>query len=631
MKLYRRRSSNILTIATLACITLTVWLIMVISCGKLSDDNSPSSPVGTSGGVPIPIEPRSSLGTHTLSIAADPTTIPADGVNYSTITVTLQDASGRSVSGFTVNFTSDPIGFFLEDAPPLPPVETASTTAITDASGQASVRFYGSYSGYCAVKASVDLDENGVNDLFVTTAITLTSAGPPSSAGNYTLTLTAYPDTVPADTITYSTVVAQLTDSTGGSVENFEFTFTTTDLGRLSDTPEGSHTPTITSSSNQDGSSSVYFYGYRPGSAVVKVCVTVPDLYQQLCAKTIIHVTEHPGMPGPDVPGIFCNQPSPPAQSIKAEEDTGLAEPEDITLSAAVFEERGFPAAAGVRVDWSGDWIGYSYTDSTGVATLTVNPGPLPPGTYSYSVTSTVVINGVTYTCTSTFSVTVLPPDLQELTITLLPVPEEIEVTQQSTINIRVEYENMPLAGVTVGLQTTLGTLSSSSVVTDSFGNASVTLTAGTEAGTATIYATASTTLDSGAGAGGQASTEVKIVNVVDDIEFYPATIEGNVDLDADGTGTGTLNFLVRTLDGGGNPVAGVEVSYAITGTSGVDCGCLNFSPLTGTGLEVTDQAGYAEIEIQIAATCATIGCNVTIEVTAGDVTETITATVTAN
>jgi len=591
----------------------------MISCGKLSDDKSPSSPVGTSGGVPFPIEPRSSLGTHTLSIAADPTTIPADGVNYSTVTATLEDASGRSVAGFSVTFQSDTIGYFTE------------TRALTDANGEASVRFYGTESGYCTIRAGVDLDRDANTDLFVSMAMTLTSSGtPPSSAGNYTLILTPYPETVPADTVTYSTLVAQLTDRSGGSVENFEFTFTTTDLGMLSDSPEGSHTSTITSFSDQDGSSSVYFYGYRPGSAVVKVCVTVPDLNdQQLCAKTIIHVTEHPGMPGPDVPGIFCNQPSPPTQSIKAEEDTGLGTPEDITLSAAVFEERGYPAAAGVRVDWSGDWIGYSYTDASGVATLTVNPGPLPPGAYSYSVTSTVVINGVTYTCTSTFSVTVLPPDLQELTITLLAVPEEIEVTQQSTINIRVEYENMPLAGVTVGLQTTLGTLSSSSVVTDSFGNASVTLTAGTEAGTATIYATASTTLDSGAGAGGQASTEVKIVNVVDDIEFYPATIVGNVDLDADGTGTGTLNFLVRTLDGGGNPVEGVEVSYAITDEN--TCACFNFSPMLGTALATTNQAGNAEVEIQIAATCAAAGCVIDIEVTAGDVTEVTQATVSSN
>jgi hypothetical protein len=49
---------------------------------------------------------------------------------------------------------------------------------------------------------------------------------------------------------------------------------------------------------------------------------------------------------------------------------------------------------------------------------------------------------------------------------------------------------------------------------------------------------------------------------------------------------------------------------------------------MLGTALAVTDQAGNAEVEIQIAATCAAAGCVIDIEVTAGDVTETTQATV---
>ena len=416
MKLYRRRSSNILTIATLACITLTVWLIMVISCGKLSDDNSPSSPVGTSGGVPIPIEPRSSLGTHTLSIAADPATIPADGVNYSTITVTLQDASGRSVSGFTVNFTSDPIGFFREDT--IVPLDTTTTTAITDASGQASVRFYGNYSGYCAIKANVDLDENGINDLFVTTAITLTSAGLPSSAGNYTLTLEAYPDTIPADMATYSIISATLTDSTGGSVENFEITFMS-ELGYLTNSPTGpsditdqSTTPSVTNKTNKYGSASVYFYGRRAGSAIITASVTVDDLYAPLQAKKVIHITEGAGPPGDDtIAGVdlvvdatgqhadlgACSQPS--------------AQTKTFTLTATVWDETGDKVGPGVRVELSGTGIDESLeyigeTNATGSVSFTYNYTVYSPGTYEYSATARVIINGREYTDTVYYTIT---------------------------------------------------------------------------------------------------------------------------------------------------------------------------------------------------------------------------------
>ncbi len=66
------------------------------------------------------------------------------------------------------------------------------------------------------------------------------SGGQPSSAGNYTLILTASPRSIPADMVKpYAVTSFTLVDSSGGSAENFVITFNS-ELGYLENDPDGS-------------------------------------------------------------------------------------------------------------------------------------------------------------------------------------------------------------------------------------------------------------------------------------------------------------------------------------------------------------------------------------------------------
>lgn len=615
MKLQSRRQVYIFLgcASILLCLGI-LTLNMLSGCGKLSDDTDrPSSPTGTSGGVPLPIGPQSSLGTYTLSISSDTDTIPADNLNYAVVTATLEDTSGRSLANFPVTFTADSIGN-------LGPTHLSVVAATTDANGQASVRFYGMTSGDCTVQASIDLDTNGVNDLYVTTVITLTSSGQPSSAGNYTLTLTASPRTIPADMASYSTIVARLVDSTGGSVENFTITFTA-DLGYLENDPQGPSdlSTTATSITDSDGGSSVYFYGARKGSAVISASVFVNDLIGTLQAKTTVLITEGPGVPGPGVPGIFLTA-EPMSQIVTADSATGVGEAEEITLEANVWDATGDKVGSGVRIEFSGAVVGYATTDSDGTATLTFNPGKLSVGTHEFTITACtygIIPGGERYCDDVTVTVTVLAAAPVELTIEVSAMPEEIQVgTNTSVITAIVSYQNQLLSGVTVGFQTNLGSiLPPVTATTDQFGVARVTLQAGLTPGIATVTALASTTLPTGGQASGHGSTEVAIISVPTTLDVYLSDV-GITRTGTALTGSSIVNVKAIVEDSVGRRIEGLTVTFTILAMQG--CSGITFTPPTSV-TATTNAAGVAEPTITAVATAANSGCQVNMEVVAGD------------
>ncbi|GAK57216.1 hypothetical protein U27_04181 [Candidatus Vecturithrix granuli] len=594
---------------------LLVWIIIgaiFVGCGKLSDDTDrPSSPVGTSGGVPLPIGPQSSLGTYTLSISSDTNTIPADNLNYAVMTAALADTSGRSLANFPVTFTADSIGN-------LGPTHLSTVTATTDANGQASVRFYGTTSGSCTVQASIDLDKDSVNDLYVTTVITLTSSGQPSSAGNYTLTLTASPRTIPADMATYAAIVAKLVDSTGGSVENFTITFTS-DLGYLENDPDGpsSLSTTATGITDSGGSSSIYFYGARKGSAVISASVFVNDLVGTLQAKTVVLITEGPGVPGPGVPGIFLTA-EPISQVVTADSTTGLGETADVTLTANIWDATGDKVGSGVRVEFSGAVVGYATTDSNGTATLTFKPGKLSVGTHEFTIkacTYGIDSAGTKYCDDVTVTVTVLAAPPVELTIEVSAMPDEIQVGSTSVITAIVSYQNQLLSGVTVGFQTNLGSLLSTTATTNQFGIATTTLQAGSTPGTATVTALASTTLPTGGQGGGHGSTEVAIISVPATLDLYLSDV-AITRTGTDLTGTSLVSVKAIIRDSVGSRIEGLTVTFTLLQMQ--NCAGITFTPPTSV-TATTNAAGVAEPTITAVATASNTSCQVNMEVVAGD------------
>ncbi len=573
-----------------------------LGCGKLSDDtNRPTDPIGQSGAGPIPIKPEASYGNFSLKISADPESIPADGVNYTTVNASLEDASGRSVSGYQISFTADSLGFFSP---------TTGSSGYTDNDGHVSVRLLGRQSGSCVVEARADLDNDNVTDLLVRTTVTFTSGGIPASAGNYSFQVWATPGTVPADLATYSTIIAKLTDHSGGTVENFIVNFSTEDtgnygLGYLHNGPEPPVTwsTTVNGTTNALGDSSVYFYGARRGSALVQACVTIPDLDDAILCDTVwISVTEGPGKPGDDVTGVRLTVDDP----AKITEGGTCGEPqaneETFNFVARVWDETSDLVGSGVRVEIEGTGINNNtrtdyVTDSNGSALFSISYSSYGPGEYNMYLIASAVVNGVTYTDRVEYTWVVTCTEKEEAGIEIETTiePTEIETNGQANISVLVTSEDAPVSGATVTFTHTqgLGTLVPETVETGADGLASTTFTAGANAGTATIYIGAS----SAEGDAGVSET-ITITNAPAAITAFAPSVSVTIGESVSATAYATVK------DANGDFIEGASVAFTITKDSG--CGGVTFSPTSGSN--TTNAAGRAEftfsVERQGAGTC---------------------------
>ena len=450
-------------------------------CGKLSDDTDRSnSPVGPSGGVPIIFELPSKIGTYELSLTATPTTITADLTNYSILSATLQDTSGRSVEGFSVTWVS-PKGTFSE------------STSLTDSNGIATVRFYGQYSGEAVVQAIIDIDSDGANDIAKTTTVTLTPGGIPSSAGGYTLKLNAYPSSIPADMATYSTISATLTNSNGAIVKNFTITFSA-DLGYLTNDPQGPSnlSTTTTGLTDENGKSSVYLYGSRAGSAVISATVRVNDLIGPLMRTTNVEITEGAGVPGDGVPGVRLtvdtNHKIADAGTCGEEE----AQEVEFTFTARVWDETGDLVGAGVRVELTGSGVnpnvlGDGYTNANGSVEIKYTYINGIAGTYYLSATAHVIINGKEYTDTINYSYTITCTVEEPTAPTvkfLAPITLEVNNSSQTIpVTVQVRVDDNPVGAGNSVLFATAGdaspSISPTTTTTNASGMATATLTLG--------------------------------------------------------------------------------------------------------------------------------------------------------
>lgn len=498
--MYRMTQNRSAIFSALFCIAIVALggFLLFEGCGKLSDDTGhSSSPVGTSGGTAIPYGPRASMGTYTFSIAANPASIPADQTNFSTITVTVKNTSGLPTLGYTISFSADGesadnLGWFYD---PVPAKFVNKADSTTDQNGTATIRFYGIRSGTSVVKAEVDIDEDGKIDLTVSTSVTLTPSGPPDTAGSYSLDIQAHPNTVPADMATYSILSATLRDSAGGSVENFTISFES-ELGYVHNDPTPPSVPSTTATclTDPNGKCSIYYYGDRAGSAVVSASVNIPDLIGPIEDRVIIYVTEGPGEPGNGVPGISLDvaEGSSQYQVGTANEDTGTAEMEAITLEATVWDATGDVVGPGVRVEFSGAVVGFSTTDESGVAKITVPKTTLGVGSHTFSETAcTYGINPkqTQYCDDISFGMTVLPPTEKDLEVEAKAVPETVEPKKKTTIFVTALYDGSPLSGATASFATGgFLTPTSTTASVQSNGVAQAIFTAGSRTGEETVF-----------------------------------------------------------------------------------------------------------------------------------------------
>lgn len=135
------------------------------------------------------------------TVVASPTSVQADGVSLSTVTVTLKDATGNGVSGKVVTIASS--------RGATDTIATVSGT--TNASGQATFTVKSSTQGSSVITAT-----DATDAIIVTQTATITFITAGANAANSTLV--ASPTSVQADGSSFSTLVVTLKNSIGNPV-----------------------------------------------------------------------------------------------------------------------------------------------------------------------------------------------------------------------------------------------------------------------------------------------------------------------------------------------------------------------------------------------------------------------------
>ena len=167
------------------------------------------------------------LATATITLEADPTSLPADGNSSSTITATIADSSGNPVhTGTEVNFSTTlgrfPNGstsFKTTTPPPFGPDGRPDPSG--SPTGKVSVSLT---TGTTSGSAKVIVNSKGVSQTIYITFLGNTAA----------ITLAADPPSIAADGASSSKITATLTDSLGNPVNpGTSVTFSTT-LGEFS-------------------------------------------------------------------------------------------------------------------------------------------------------------------------------------------------------------------------------------------------------------------------------------------------------------------------------------------------------------------------------------------------------------
>jgi adhesin/invasin len=471
-----------------------------------------------------------------IGLVATPTIILANGMATSSLVATVEDAHGNPVPNAPVAWSST-----------LGDLSTGSST--TDANGKTTVILKGSTVGTAAVKAQAAAGGATAN-------VELIADGATAKV----IDLTATPNSIIANGVATSSLVATVVDASGHPVPNAPVTWTTS-LGTLS---AGSST------TDANGKTSVTLKGTTAGSASVKAQAVAGaatanvELTADGSTAKVIDLTATPN-------SIVAN---------------GLA---TSSLVATVEDAHGNPVA-NAPVTWSTSLgtlsAGSSTTDVNGRTTVTLR------GTVAGSAT----VKAQAAAGAATTNVTLTADSSTARVVGLIATPSSIAANGVATSSLvaTVEDANGNLVpNATVTWSTSLGTLSAGSSSTDASGKTSVTLK-GSTIGTATVEAQAV------AGAAtanvdfiADAST-AKVVNLI----ATPTTIVAN--------GVATSSLVATVVDASGHPVPNAPVTWSTSlGTLSAGSSSTDASGKTSVTLRGT-VAGSATVRAQAVAGAAT-------------------------
>ncbi|MCX5880469.1 MAG: hypothetical protein NTU74_01215 [Deltaproteobacteria bacterium] len=293
-------------------------------------------------------------GGATLSLTANPTTVNADGISFSTITAVLTDNTGKpALQGTQVDFTTN-LGFFANNS--------THFQTVTDANGTAVAILY---AGTSTGTAQVQCSGGGL-----VTYVLLSF----NTQGGATLKLSANPTSIKADSISFSAITAVLTDNTGSPPKQSTAVQFTTNLGTFSN---GS--TSFTTQTDATGTATAVLYaGTTPG-----------DVKVQCSAGGLVAITFLK----------FVNATSGPTASITLSVSNASIIADGISssvITATLKDANGLPVAIGTSASFatnlavfSNNKNSYATTtvDEKGTATATLIAG-FTPGTATVTCTS---------------------------------------------------------------------------------------------------------------------------------------------------------------------------------------------------------------------------------------------------
>jgi adhesin/invasin len=385
----------------------------------------------------------------TSTIAAFPTSVPADGATGSEITVEVFDAFGNSRSAggddVVLNTTAGTLSSVTDEG------NGTYTATLTSSSTPGTATVSGTVEGtQIAATATVEF--------------TAVVPDPPSGA---TSQITAAPTSIPADGSSTSTITVELRDADddpltdGGDAVVLATTAGT--LGSVTDNDDGTYTATLTASSTAE-------------TATISGTVNGDPITD---SATVTFTAVGPGPPSGATSQITASPTSIPADGSSTS-----------TITVELRDASGTPVTVGghvVDLSTSAGTLSPVTDQGTGTYTATLTASTIAENA---TVSGTVNGNPITDTATVTFTGPG-PPSGATSQIMASPTSIPANGTSQSTITVQLrDASNTPITtgGATVALNTTAGTLSS--VSDQGNGSYTATLTASSTAETATVTGT---------------------------------------------------------------------------------------------------------------------------------------------
>lgn len=405
----------------------------------------------------------------TLELTAIPTSVIADGHSQSVLTALVKDASGVGVEAINVHFTIDNPSLGV----------LSHTDKVTDAQGRAIIRVTSAAANAIGT-ARVTATASGK-----TASVTITFIAQPS------LTVSVNPATIPAGGIGSTALITATVKAADGSpVPGQVVHFAFNEPGAPTRSQTGA---TIAPDRSNSDSAGLAF----------STLTSPPDLTHGTSDVILVWMDTNAN-------GVFdtlsdrwaivgITYTDPPASVTVTADPTSI--PADMASTSRITADvrtaipnpigPGFqPVANGTRVEFTTTGGVFTSTGTNSATAFTVDGlasvllrASTTAGTYTVTATAASVSGS------TTVQFTVVAAGLLSVSADPASIPANGTATSTITARLRDSQGN-PIANQQVTFATTLGQIDPAQAPTDAQGQAVSTLTAGREAGTATIRAT---------------------------------------------------------------------------------------------------------------------------------------------